>query len=101
MLDQQPSILLVLNKPWIATCVGAKLLHAKVSINKRIHEESIVLLWSRHGGNSKNDCLRNWTLQGSYDGKTWEIISRHVNDTSLNAPFATYTTILSMNGMKL
>lgn len=26
----------------------------------------------RHGGNSKQDCLRNWVLQGSEDGTIFE-----------------------------
>ena len=42
----------------------------------------------RHGGNSKVDALRNWTLQASNDGKNWVVLKRHVNDTSLNGPFA-------------
>jgi hypothetical protein len=43
----------------------------------------------RHGGNSKADCLRNWTLQGSNDAKNWTVLIRHSNDTSLNGNFAT------------
>jgi hypothetical protein len=42
----------------------------------------------RHGGNSKGDALRNWTLQASNDGKSWVVLRRHVNDMSLNGPFA-------------
>nr|XP_020429188.1 hypothetical protein PPL_09812 [Heterostelium album PN500]EFA77059.1 hypothetical protein PPL_09812 [Heterostelium album PN500] len=45
----------------------------------------------RHGGNSKADCLRNWTLQGSMDSKNWTILSRHSNDSSLNGNYSTWT----------
>lgn len=40
-------------------------------------------------GNSKADALRNWTLQGSNDGKNWVLLRRHVNETALNSNFAT------------
>eukprot|EP01112_Ceratiomyxa_fruticulosa_P021039 TRINITY_DN7323_c0_g1_i1.p1 TRINITY_DN7323_c0_g1~~TRINITY_DN7323_c0_g1_i1.p1 ORF type:complete len:585 (-),score=125.19 TRINITY_DN7323_c0_g1_i1:96-1850(-) len=43
----------------------------------------------RHGGNSRADCLRNWTLQGSLDSKNWTVLARHAMDTSLNGNFAT------------
>eukprot|EP00027_Filamoeba_sp_ATCC50430_P014998 CAMPEP_0168573390 /NCGR_PEP_ID=MMETSP0413-20121227/18504_1 /TAXON_ID=136452 /ORGANISM="Filamoeba nolandi, Strain NC-AS-23-1" /LENGTH=485 /DNA_ID=CAMNT_0008606627 /DNA_START=66 /DNA_END=1523 /DNA_ORIENTATION=- len=43
----------------------------------------------RHGGSTRADALRNWTLQGSNDGKNWIVLRRHVNDVALNAPFAT------------
>jgi len=43
----------------------------------------------RHGGNSKADCLRNWTLQGSNDAKNWVLLIRHSSDSSLNGNFAT------------
>jgi len=43
----------------------------------------------RHGGNSKADCLRNWTLQGSNDAKNWVLLNRHSSDCSLNGNFAT------------
>eukprot|EP01113_Clastostelium_recurvatum_P049604 TRINITY_DN9217_c0_g1_i3.p1 TRINITY_DN9217_c0_g1~~TRINITY_DN9217_c0_g1_i3.p1 ORF type:complete len:565 (-),score=134.25 TRINITY_DN9217_c0_g1_i3:31-1695(-) len=42
----------------------------------------------RHGGNSKADALRNWTLQGSTDAVNWTVLVRHANDTSLNGNFA-------------
>lgn len=42
----------------------------------------------RHGGNSRADGLRNWTLQGSNDAKNWTILIRHVNDASLNNNYA-------------
>jgi len=45
----------------------------------------------RHGGNSKADCLRNWTLQGSMDSKNWTVLVRHSNDSSLNGNFSTCT----------
>jgi hypothetical protein len=45
----------------------------------------------RHGGNSKSDALRTWLLQASNDGTSWDEISRHQNDTSLNGGFATKT----------
>eukprot|EP00026_Physarum_polycephalum_P005394 Phypoly_transcript_05428.p1 GENE.Phypoly_transcript_05428~~Phypoly_transcript_05428.p1 ORF type:complete len:582 (-),score=64.01 Phypoly_transcript_05428:105-1850(-) len=43
----------------------------------------------RHGSNSRQDCLRNWVLQCSDDGVEWETIKRHVNESQLNANFAT------------
>jgi len=45
----------------------------------------------RHGANSRMDALRNWVLQGSIDDQSWTDISRHTNDTSLNAEFAIKT----------
>lgn len=45
----------------------------------------------RHGSNSRQDFLRNWVLQGSDDGKTWEVLQRHVNDTALNNIYATHS----------
>eukprot|EP00029_Vermamoeba_vermiformis_P014214 TRINITY_DN933_c0_g1_i1.p1 TRINITY_DN933_c0_g1~~TRINITY_DN933_c0_g1_i1.p1 ORF type:complete len:527 (+),score=102.64 TRINITY_DN933_c0_g1_i1:1405-2985(+) len=45
----------------------------------------------RHGASSKMDCLRSWVLQGSDDGSTWEVLSRHQNDQSFNSGFATKT----------
>lgn len=45
----------------------------------------------RHGGNYKADSLRTWDLQGSSDGKTWIVLKRHTNDTSLSGPFATHS----------
>jgi len=42
----------------------------------------------RHGGNSKADGLRNWTLQGSNDAKNWTVLIRHINDNSLNGNYA-------------
>jgi len=43
----------------------------------------------RHGSNSKSDALRNWTLQGSVNGKDWVVLKRHINDMALNSNFAT------------
>jgi len=45
----------------------------------------------RHGGNSKQDCLRNWVMQCSDDGITWLVLSRHRDEEVLNSNFATYT----------
>lgn len=39
-------------------------------------------------GNSRADGLRNWTLQGSNDAKTWNVLIRHNNDNSLNNNYA-------------
>lgn len=38
-------------------------------------------------GKYPSDALRNWTLQGSNDGKNWSVLKRHVNDASLNAGY--------------
>lgn len=51
----------------------------------------------RHGGNSKMECLRNWSLQASNDEKNWVDISRHQNDTNLNNAFSTYTWKINMD----
>eukprot|EP01133_Synstelium_polycarpum_P002524 gene2524-2885_t len=45
----------------------------------------------RHGGNSKQDCLRNWLLQASEDANEWFNISRHTNEPYLNANFASHS----------
>jgi len=33
--------------------------------------------------------LRNWSLQGSNDGKNWTLLKKHVNDNTLNSNFGT------------
>src|SRR5689334_12327348 len=48
-------------------------------------------------GHSKTDALRNWTLQGSVDGKNWSLIKRHINDASLNAIFAVASFSIDCN----
>eukprot|EP01121_Diplochlamys_sp_Union-15-3_P017956 TRINITY_DN6433_c0_g1_i1.p1 TRINITY_DN6433_c0_g1~~TRINITY_DN6433_c0_g1_i1.p1 ORF type:complete len:448 (+),score=56.23 TRINITY_DN6433_c0_g1_i1:75-1418(+) len=45
----------------------------------------------RHGGNFPGDLLRNWDFQGSNDGKTWNLLKRHSNDTSLKESFQVVT----------
>lgn len=45
----------------------------------------------RHGGNSKQDCLRNWVVQASNDNKNWIVLSRHKEDKSLDSNYATHT----------
>jgi len=42
----------------------------------------------RHGGSSRADSLRNWTLQASNDAKNWDVLRRHVGDISLNGVYA-------------
>eukprot|EP00947_MAST-08B_sp_MAST-8B-sp1_P002879 g2879.t1 len=36
-------------------------------------------------------CLRTWCLQGSHDGRSWTVVSEHINDRSLNGAYATHT----------
>jgi hypothetical protein len=48
----------------------------------------------RHGGNSKQDCLRNWVLKASNDNEEWVTLKRHKNDECLNSPFATNSWVL-------
>jgi hypothetical protein len=43
----------------------------------------------RHGGHGNEDPLRNWELQGSDDGETWETIRVHINDESLKGEYGT------------
>src|SRR3989338_3552751 len=45
----------------------------------------------RHGGNYRADSLRTWDLQGSLDGQSWTLLSRHSNDESLNSAFAVHS----------
>ncbi|GAM19142.1 hypothetical protein SAMD00019534_023170 [Acytostelium subglobosum LB1] len=45
----------------------------------------------RHGGNSKQDCLRNWVLQGSEDSHDWFNIARYQNDLALNSNYVSHT----------
>lgn len=45
----------------------------------------------RHYSSWDTECLRNWVLEGSNDGRRWEVVMRHVNDTSLNEKGATHT----------
>jgi len=45
----------------------------------------------RHGGNSKQDCLRHWVLKASDDATNWVTLERHQDDKSLNSNFATHS----------
>jgi len=45
----------------------------------------------RHGGNSKQDCLRHWVLKASDDATNWLTLERHQDDKSLNSNFATHS----------
>lgn len=49
----------------------------------------------RHGGGTKQDLIRNWTLKGSADGKEFTTLMRHKDDESLSTPFATMTWTIS------
>lgn len=49
----------------------------------------------RHGGNSKQDCLRNWVLQSSNDLQNWTVLSRHRDDKTIDSPFACHTWSIS------
>lgn len=49
----------------------------------------------RHGGGTKQDLIRNWTLKGSLDGKEFTTLMRHKDDESLSTPFATMTWTIS------
>eukprot|EP01128_Nolandella_sp_AFSM9_P002606 TRINITY_DN12979_c0_g1_i1.p1 TRINITY_DN12979_c0_g1~~TRINITY_DN12979_c0_g1_i1.p1 ORF type:complete len:436 (-),score=58.32 TRINITY_DN12979_c0_g1_i1:54-1361(-) len=51
----------------------------------------------RHGGNSKQDCLRNWVIKGSNDNVEWVTLRRHKFDESLNGPFAASSWELEMD----
>lgn len=51
----------------------------------------------RHGGATKQDLIRNWTLKASVDGKEFITLMRHKDDESLMAPFATMTWAISGN----
>lgn len=45
----------------------------------------------RHYSSWDVEALRNWNMEGSNDGVNWTIISKHTNDSSLNAKGATHT----------
>lgn len=49
----------------------------------------------RHGGGTKQDLIRNWTLKGSVDGKEFTTLMRHKDDESLSTPFSTMTWTIS------
>lgn len=56
------------------------------------HRSLLVTYYTlRHGGNSKQDCLRNWVLQASDDGQSWNVISRHRDEKALDYNFATHS----------
>lgn len=44
----------------------------------------------RHGLNEDNSFLRNWELEGSFDGSTWKVLKTHCNDRKLHGP-STFT----------
>ena len=50
----------------------------------------------RHGSNSKQDFIRNWTLKGSTDGKTFDTLLRHKDDENISGQFASYTWLLEI-----
>jgi len=45
----------------------------------------------RHYSSWDTECLRNWVLEGSNDGRRWEVVMRHSNDCSLSEKGATHT----------
>jgi hypothetical protein len=49
----------------------------------------------RHGGATKQDLIRNWTLKGSVDGLEFTTLMRHKDDESLSTPFASKTWTIS------
>eukprot|EP00479_Gromia_sphaerica_P015425 TRINITY_DN978_c0_g1_i1.p1 TRINITY_DN978_c0_g1~~TRINITY_DN978_c0_g1_i1.p1 ORF type:complete len:280 (-),score=37.67 TRINITY_DN978_c0_g1_i1:65-904(-) len=42
----------------------------------------------RHGFTSANYYPRNWNLEGSDDGRHWDVIKAHSNETAINTPQA-------------
>lgn len=53
------------------------------------HIPQVTKILNIYKGNSRADCLRNWTLQASNDAKNWVLLNRHSSDVSLNSNFAT------------
>jgi len=53
----------------------------------------------RHGGNYRADSMRTWDFQGSVDGKSWTVLRRHTNDSSLNQPFAVQSWMIELPGV--
>jgi len=43
----------------------------------------------RHGRNNGDDVLRNWVLEASNDARSWTILKKHNEDTSLNGGWGT------------
>jgi len=48
----------------------------------------------KHFVSSDAHALRNWNLQGSIDGKDWQVLKEHKNDTNLNGRGSTCTWII-------
>ncbi|PRP84610.1 hypothetical protein PROFUN_09283 [Planoprotostelium fungivorum] len=49
----------------------------------------------RHGGSSRQDCLRNWVLQASDDMIRWHVLLRHRDEKVLDSNYATYSWPIS------
>jgi len=45
----------------------------------------------RHGRDNGLSILRNWNLEGSHDGKKWEILRKHENDRGMKGSYPFYT----------
>uniref|UniRef100_A0A158Q903 E3 ubiquitin-protein ligase n=1 Tax=Elaeophora elaphi TaxID=1147741 RepID=A0A158Q903_9BILA len=45
----------------------------------------------RHARGYGRSALRNWLLQGSHNGRIWDVLVMHENDTALNYPGSTAT----------
>ena len=51
----------------------------------------------RHGLDNGGSFLRNWQLEGSFDGSTWEVLKKHYNDSKLCEP-SSYTATWPIEG---
>ena len=51
----------------------------------------------RHGLGNGGSFLRNWQLEGSFDGSTWEVLKKHHNDSKLCEP-SSYTATWPIEG---
>jgi len=63
--------------PWVAVDLGS---------SRKLIPSHYTL---RHGGHASESPLRNWELQGSIDGNTWETLRVHVDDQSLKGEYGT------------
>lgn len=63
-----------------------------VQIDLGVHRSLRITHYSlRHGGNSKQDLIRNWILKASIDGIEYDTLKRHKDDESLSGPFEAKT----------
>jgi hypothetical protein len=51
----------------------------------------------RHYSSQNNHCLRHWRIEGSLNGRQWELLREHTNDHSLTAAGSTATFTIAQS----